>query len=121
MVRITVAELALEDDALRNVSRGLFGNRHKLEVIAAIATAVAQGAQDVYPRMISKKLSEAADKQVLEVFNQLHRGGLLIPVEDKTDYQKRRYRHRESSVWDTARILLEELRSAPWDPAELRA
>jgi hypothetical protein len=108
----------VDDDALRDVSRGIFGNRHKLEVIAAIATAVAEGAQDVYPRMISKKLSEAADKQVLEVFNQLIKGGLLIPVADKTDHQKHRYRARENGVWDAARALLDELRAAPWHPTE---
>lgn len=109
----------MDDEALRDVSRGLFGNRHKLEVIAAIASATAAGAEDVYPRMISKKVPEAADKQVVDVFNQLHKGGLLIPVVDKTDRQKHRYRPRESGVWDIALELLRELRGAPWAPDEL--
>jgi hypothetical protein len=106
----------MDDNALRDVSRGLFGNRHKLEVIGAIAEALAGGAQDVYPRMISKMLRDAADNQVAEVFTQLHKGGLLIPVTDKTDVQKHRYRPRESGVWDAALGLREELRAAPWDP-----
>jgi hypothetical protein len=109
----------MDDDAMRDVSKGLFGNRHKLEVIAAIAGAVAEGFQDVYPRMISKRLSEAADKQVVDVFNQLEKGGLLIPITDKADLQKHRYRPRESNVWDSARALLEELRAASWHPDEL--
>ncbi len=108
----------MDDAALRGVSRALFGNRHKLEVIAAIAEAFAEGAQDVYPRMISKTVAEAADKQVGEVFSQLHSGGLLIRVDDKTDLQKHRYRTRDSTVWDMAQALLEELRTASWSPAD---
>jgi hypothetical protein len=106
----------MDDNALRDVSKGLFGNRHKLEAIGAIAEVLVEGAEDVYPRMISKMLRDAADNQVGEVFTQLHRGGLLIPITDKTDAQKHRYRPRESGVWDAALALMEELRAAPWDP-----
>ncbi|MEZ0053707.1 hypothetical protein ABIA30_004740 [Mycobacterium sp. MAA66] len=109
----------MDDEALRNVSKGLFGNRHKLEVIAAIGDAIVDGAQDVYPRMISKTLRDAADKQVGEIFTQLRCGGLLIPVADKTDLQKHRYRARESEVWEVARNLLAELQAAAWRPDEL--
>lgn len=108
----------MDDAALRGVSRGLFGNRHKLEVVAAIGNAFEEGAPDVYPRMISKLVTEAADKQVGEIFAQLHSGGLLIRVDDKTDLQKHRYRARESSVWEMARVLLEEVRTAAWSPAD---
>ncbi|OKH84227.1 hypothetical protein EB75_05420 [Mycobacterium sp. ST-F2] len=88
-------------------------------MIAAIGDAIADGAQDVYPRMISKTLRDAADKQVGEIFTQLRSGGLLIPVVDKTDLQKNRYRARESEVWEAARNLLAELRLAAWRPDEL--
>ncbi|QQW33529.1 hypothetical protein [Mycobacterium marinum] len=106
----------MDDNALRAVSKGLFGNRHKLEVISAIAEVNAGGAPDVYPRMISKMLRVAADNQVGEVFTQLLRGGLLIPVMDKQDAQKHRCRPRESGVWQAALALMEELRDAQWDP-----
>lgn len=109
----------MDGDALRRVSRGLFGNRHKLEVIAAIAQAFAEGAQDVYPRMISKVVTEAADKQVGEVFTQLHSGGLLIPVDDKADLQKHRYRARDSGIWEAAQSLVDELRAAAWSAEDL--
>ncbi|ORV88627.1 hypothetical protein [Mycolicibacterium iranicum] len=109
----------MDDEALRSVSRGLLGNKHKLEVLAAIAEAFAEGAQDVYPRMISKMVGDAADKQVNEIFTQLRNGGLLVRVEDKTDQQKHRYRARETSAWEAARTLVEELRAAAWSPDEL--
>ncbi|MCX2929263.1 hypothetical protein ORI20_03180 [Mycobacterium sp. CVI_P3] len=110
----------MDNEALRDVSRGLFGNRHKLEVIAAIARMLAAGVQEVYPRMVSKKVTEAADKQVVEVFNQLEKGGLLIPVADKTDRQQIHwYRPRESGVWEIALALVDEFRAAPWTPDEL--
>jgi hypothetical protein len=106
----------MDKHALRAVSKGLFGNRHKLEVLGAIAETIAGGEQDVYPRMISKMLSDAADNQVGEVFNQLHKSGLLIPVTDKTDLQRHRYRARESDLWEMVRALVDELRAASWDP-----
>lgn len=108
----------MDSEAIRAVSKGLFSNRHKLEVMCAIADAIADGAQDVYPRMISKRVPEAADNQVGVVFGQLHKSGLLTPLEDKTDLQKHRFRARESGVWESARAFLEELRAAPWDPAD---
>lgn len=101
----------------RAVSKGLFGNRHKLEVLGAIAETIAGGEQDVYPRMISKMLSDAADNQAGEVFNQLHKSGLLNPVTDKTDLQRHRYRARESDLWEMVRALVDELRAASWDHA----
>lgn len=109
----------MDDNAYRAVSKGLFGNRHKLEVLCEIANAIADGEQDVYPRMISRKVINAADNQVGDVFNQLHRGGLLIPVADKADAQKHRYRARESAIWEMLRDFSTELRAAPWDPEDL--
>jgi hypothetical protein len=106
----------MDDNALRAVSKGLFGNRHKLEILSAIAEIFADGGQDVYPRMVSRMVQEAADNQVGDVFNQLHSGGLLIPITDKADLQKHRYRARESGIWDAALALTEELRGARWDP-----
>ena len=106
----------MDDEALRGVSKGLLGNRHKLEVIAAIANEFADGAQDVYPRMISKRVPDAADKQVGEIFAQLRTGGLIIPVSDKEDLQRHRYRARNSTLWEAITELLEELRAADWSP-----
>jgi|ERR1700730_124592 len=109
----------MDGNALRAVSKGLFGNRHKLEILSAIAEALADGAQDIYPRMVSRMVREAADNQVGDVFNQLHNGGLLIPITDKTDLQKHRYRARDSAVWDMVRELVTELRAASWEPEEV--
>ncbi|OBK25579.1 hypothetical protein [Mycobacterium asiaticum] len=108
----------MDEDAIRNVSRGLFGNKHKLEIIAAIAEVIAEGESDFYPRRISKLVPEAADNQVGSVIEQLRSGGLLIPVTDKVDLQKHRFRARDSGIWELAQSLLSELAAASWDPPE---
>jgi hypothetical protein len=108
----------VDQEAARSVSRGVFGNKHKLEIIVAIAAILADGEGDFYPRMISKLVPDAADNQVGKVIRQLHCAGLLIPVTDKADLQKHRFRARESNVWELAQSLLTELRSASWDPPE---
>jgi hypothetical protein len=108
----------VDNPDIRGVSRGLLGNMHKLEIIAAIAKVIADGEQDFYPRRISKLVPEAADNQVRTVIAQLHSAGLLIPVIDKTDLKKHRFRARECSVWQLGLSLLSELSSASWEPPE---
>ena len=108
----------MDEAAVRNVSRGLFGNKYKLEIIAAIAAVLADGGDDFYARGISKLVPAAADNQVGKVIQQLHAAGLLIPLADKMELQKRRFRARQSVVWEMAQSLLDELTAAAWDPPE---
>ena len=105
----------MELDSLRRVSRGLFGNQHKLEVIAAIGDAIDDGEQDVFSRQIAKRLPDAADNQVRDVVIQLASSGLLMRVEDKTDQLRHRYRPRDSACWSACRELRDELRAAAWE------
>jgi hypothetical protein len=105
----------MDEPSMRRVSRSLLGNKHKLEVVVAIATVLDEGLQDFYPRLISQRVPAAADNQVNDVIKQLEAGGLLIPVEDKADQLRNRYRARESSYWRLCQVLLEELREASWE------
>lgn len=109
----------MDEDAVRSVSRGLFGNKYKLDIIAAIAAVVADGGDDFYARGISKLVPAAADNQVGKVIGQLHSAGLLIAVTDKVDLQKHRFRARDSGIWELAQSLISELAAASWDPPEV--
>lgn len=108
----------MDETSMRRVSRGMLGNQHKLEIVAAIADVLAEGAQDFYARQISKAVPSAADNQVSDVFKQLHEAGLLIPVEEKGDRLRKLYRARESEYWTMCRALRHDLLAAAWEPGE---
>jgi hypothetical protein len=109
-------ETAVEDASLREVSRGLLGNQHKLDVVAVIPDMVEQGTDTFYSRQVSKQVPEAADNQVSKIISQLHEAGLLLPAEGEEERLRKRYRVRSSSYWSACRTIREELRAARWTP-----
>lgn len=105
----------MDEASARRVSRGMLGNQHKLDIVCAIADTMNEGQQDFYTRQIAKRVREAADNQVGDVVRQLLAAGLLLPVEDKADHLRKRYRARTSAYWEMCRVLRDELREATWD------
>lgn len=83
----------------------LFGNRHKLELIAALASAGDEGVN----------LSELAARQGVAAsvyyapMDDLLRAGLVEKLPRRLPDRRRWYRRTEGSVWEPMRVLADGL------------
>jgi hypothetical protein len=99
----------MEIEAIRDVSRQLFGNRYMLEVAAVIGTTTEGAEQVVYSRQISKQIDGPADNQVLQAVHKLAAAGILMPITEKADTRSTRYSVASSLFWDFSQRMLAEL------------
>jgi transposase len=97
-----------EIEAIRAVSKALFGSRYRLEA----ANAVATGGDVLYAREIAQRLGVGDSQAQLEL-RHFETAGLLIRLDRVLGQRQQYYRRRESEFWALAKALHEELAARP--------